>query len=102
MNIIDRGRAFLDGLRRASAQTTWDWRRCPHCGQTQTWRHGTYRRYPWMLHGRAVVVIQRHWCVPCHRSYAERSALLVRGSWYAREVHRFGLDHWQHVGSLAR
>ena len=102
MNIIDRGRAVLDGLRRASAQTAWDWRRCPHCGQTQTWRHGTYRRDPWTLHGRAVVVIQRHWCVPCRRSYAERSALLVRGSWYAREVQRFGLDHWQHVGSSLR
>ena len=34
--------------------------------------------------------------------YSERSALLVRGSWYAREVHRCAIDHWQHVGSSAR
>jgi len=26
----------------------------------------------------------------------------VRGSWYAREVHRAAVDHWQHVGSSLR
>jgi transposase-like protein len=102
MNIIDRGRAFLDGLRGVSARTVWDWRRCPQCGQAETWRHGTYRRRPWLLSGRQVVVVQRHWCVPCHRTYSEQSALLVRGSWYARDVQRAALDHWQHVGSSLR
>jgi len=28
--------------------------------------------------------------------------LLVGGSWYAREVHRAAVDHWQHVGTSLR
>jgi hypothetical protein len=102
MNIIERGRAVLDGLRRTSEQTAWDWRRCPRCGQTETWRHGSYTRHPWTLRGRQSVRVQRHWCRLCAGSYSEQSALLVRGSWYAREVHRLAVDHWQHVGSSLR
>lgn len=102
MNIIKRGRAFLDALRGLNARTAWDWRRCPYCGQTDTWRHGSYRRHPWTLDGRQSIRVPRHWCVPCHRSYAEENPLLVRGSWYARDVHRAALDHWQHVGSSLR
>jgi len=102
MHILDRGRQVLQGLRQLAQRRAWDWRRCPHCGQTQTWRHGTYRRYPWTLHGRQTVVVQRHWCLVCARSYAEQSALLVRGSWYARAVPRLVIDHWQQVGSSLR
>lgn len=102
MNIIDRGRAFLDQLRGLNARTAWAWRRCPYCGQTNTWRQGTYQRHPWTLAGRQTVRVQRHWCLSCQRSYSEQSAWLVRGSWYAREVHRATLDHWQHVGSSLR
>ena len=40
--------------------------------------------------------MQRHLCRACAKSYSEQSALLVRGSWYAREVHRSAVDHWQH------
>ncbi len=102
MNIIERGRAFLDGLRALAGRSAWDWRRCPHCGQTDTWRHGTYTRHPWTLSGRQAVPIQRHWCLPCQRSYSQDQPLLVRGSWYAREVQRAAVDHWQHVGSSLR
>ena len=102
MNIIERGRAFLDGLRALARRSAWDWRRCPHCGQSTTWRHGTYTRHPWTLGGRQTIQVQRHWCVPCRRSYSEQSALLGRGSWYAREVQRFAVDHTQHVGSSVR
>jgi transposase-like protein len=102
MNIIDRGRAFLDGLGGLARRSGWEWRRCPHCGETETWRHGTYARHPWTLAGRQTVRVQRHWCRRCRRSYSEHSAWLVRGSWYAREVQRFGVDHWQHVGSSLR
>src|SRR6266508_820255 len=102
MTIIERGRAFLDHLRGLSARTAWDWRRCPHCGGTQTQRWGGYTRHPWTLAGRQAVRIQRHWCLPCQRSYSEAHPLLVRGSWYAREVHRAALDHCQHVGSSLR
>jgi hypothetical protein len=48
------------------------------------------------------VRVQRHWCYRCGSSYHEESPFLVRGSWYARDVHRFAVDHWQHVGSSLR
>ena len=41
----------------------------------------------------------------CHsyrRTYSERSALLVRSSWHAREVQRCAVDHWQHLGTSLR
>jgi hypothetical protein len=46
--------------------------------------------------------VQRHRCQTCGQTYSEQSALLIRGSWYAREVHRSALDHWQHVGTSLR
>jgi hypothetical protein len=35
-------------------------------------------------------------------TYSEQSPYLVRGSWYAREVHRLGIDLWQHGRSSVR
>jgi transposase-like protein len=102
MNIIERGQAFLQGLRELAGRTAWEWRRCPHCGDTLTRKHGSYWRHPWFLEGRQRVRIQRHWCHRCRRTYSEQSALLVRGSWYAREVHRCAIDHWQHLGTSVR
>jgi transposase-like protein len=102
MNIIERGQAFLQGLRELAERRAWEWRRCPHCGESLTRKHGSYRRRPWFLTGRQVVRVQRHWCQRCRRTYSEQSALLIRGSWYAREVQRCALDHWQHVGTSVR
>lgn len=102
MNIIERGKAFLSSLREVAHRSGWDWRRCPHCGDTLTHKHGSYTRRPWSFEGRQTVRVQRHWCLHCRRTYAEHSAWLVRGSWYAREVHRLSIDHWQHVGSSLR
>ena len=102
MTIIERGQAFLDHLRGLANRTAWDWRRCPHCGGSDTQGHGSYPRHPWTLCGRQTIRVPRHWCVPCHRTYSEENPLLVRGSWYTREVQRFSLDHWQHVGSSLR
>ena len=102
MNIIERGQAFLQGLRDLAERRAWEWRRCPHCGDTLTRKHGSYRRRPWFLTGRQVVRVQRHWCHRCRQTYSEQSALLVRGSWYAREVHRCAVDHWQHVETSVR
>ncbi len=102
MNIVERGRQFLQSLRDLATRSAWDWRRCPTCGNTLTQRWGTYRRDPWFLDGRKVVRVQRHWCTACRGTYSERSALLVRGGWYAREVRRGAIDHWQHVGSSVR
>ncbi len=102
MNIIERGKAFVQHLRELGRRSAWDWRRCPRCGSSDTSKNGGRRVHPWTLDGRKWVRIQRHWCYGCSHSYSEESALLVRGSWYARDVHRFALDHWQHVGSSLR
>ena len=102
MNIIERGSAFLQSLRELAGRSAWDWKRCPQCGSTLTIKNGGYRRHPWFLERRATVRVQRHWCHGCHSSYSEQSALLVGGSWYAREVHRAAVDHWQHVGTSLR
>ena len=102
MNIVERGRTFLQSLRETVGRTAWDWRRCPTCGETLTQRWGTYTRHPWFLHGRQDVVVQRHRCTACRTTYSEQSVLLVRGGWYAREVRRCAIDHWQHVGASAR
>jgi len=102
MNIIERGRAFVQSLRELAGRSVWDWRRCPRCGGRFTHKNGSYVRRPWTLDGRQEVRVQRHLCRDCGRTYSERSPLLVRGSWYAREVHRYAIDHWQHVGSSLR
>jgi transposase-like protein len=102
MNIVERGRRFLQALQGLAGRSAWDWRRCPTCGDTLTQKWGTYRRVPWYLDGRRVVVVQRHRCTVCGKTYSEQSALLVRGGWYAREVRRCAIDHWQHVGSSVR
>jgi transposase-like protein len=102
MNIIERGRAFLQALRELAGRTGRDWRRCPHCGDSLTHKCGSYTRQPWFLEGRRQVRVQRHYCEPCRRTYSERSALLIRGGWYAREVRRCAIDHWQHLGTSTR
>ena len=102
MNIIARGMAFLQSLGEVVSRSVWDWRRCPRCGDTLTRKNGGYVRHPWCLSGRQEVRVQRHWCCRCHKTYSESSALLVRGSWYGREVHRAAIDHWQHSGTSLR
>ena len=107
MNIIERASGFVKSLRELSKRTAWDWKRCPKCGESDTIRYGTYTSHPWFLDGRRAVVIQRHRCNRCSASgktftYSEQSAYLVRGSWYAREVHRYGIDLWQHGRSTLR
>ena len=102
MNIVERGRGFLQGLWALAERRAWEWRRCPRCGETETCKWGSYERRPWFLTGRETVRVQRHWCHGCGRTYAEGSALLVRGGWYAREVKRSAIDHWQHLGASTR
>jgi hypothetical protein len=102
VHIIDRARAFVQSLRELAARSAWEWRRCPYCGRTDTQKWGTYSRHPWYFEGRKVVVVQRHHCRSCQRTYSEQPAWLVPGSWYAREVHRYAIDHWQHTRSSLR
>lgn len=102
MNIIARAQHFVQSLRDLARRSAWNWRRCPHCGDTLTRLHGTYSRHPWFLDGKRCVRVQRHLCLACRRTYSEGSPLLVAGSWYAREVHRLAIDHWQHLGTSLR
>ena len=102
MNIIERGREFLQSLQALANRTVWDWKRCPACGSMVTVKWGFYQRKPWFLSGRQVVKVQRHRCKECKKSYAETSPLLKCGSWYAREVQRSAIDHWQHGGTSLR
>jgi len=103
MNIIERGKAHLQSLITLAKRRVWDWQRCPTCGGTWTCRWGSYTRRAWSLTGgRETVRVQRHKCYACDKTYSEQSALLVRGSWYARDVHRCAIDHWQHGGTSLR
>ncbi len=102
MNIIERGKTHLQSLYSLSKRTAWDWKRCPTCGSSHTCCWGGYKRHPWFLDGRHEVRVQRHLCHNCDGTYSEGSALLVRGSWYAREVQRSAVDHWQHLGTSLR
>jgi len=102
MNIIKQGKDFLQSLWALAVRSIWDWRRCPYCDENDTVRWGHYPRRPWFLDGRREVQIQRHRCNRCQRTYSEESPFLVRGSWYAREVHRFAIDQWCHLGTSLR
>jgi transposase-like protein len=102
MNIIEQGKRFLQSLRDLARRSVWEWRRCPHCGSDNTTRWGFYTRRPWSLDGQQLVSVPRHRCKECGRTYSEESPLLVVGSWYARDVHRFAIDHWQHLGTSLR
>ena len=103
MNIVERAKAFVHSLEALAKKTAWDWRACPRCGQDDTIRYGHYTVHPWFLDGRREISIQRHYCQSCQKTYSERSPYLVRGSWYAREVHRYSIDLWQHGrGSIRR
>jgi len=102
MNIVERGKEFVQSLLAQLSRSIWDQRRCPYCGDTLTCKYGSYTRHPWYLDGRREVRVQRHWCHHCRRTYSERWPCLLRGSWYAREVHRKAIDLWQHVGGSVR
>lgn len=102
MNIIQRCHTFVDKLRELARRSAWEWRSCPRCGSTCTIKNGGYWRQPWTLSGRQKVRIQRHKCSACGRTYSEEQAWLVRGSWYARAVHRQAVDWWVHGRSSLR
>ena len=102
MNIIERGRVFVqklqefgaaDGVGLATVPAVW--------GDLDDQERGR-RNYPYFFGGRQEVRIQRHECHGCGAFYDEEYAFLVRGSWYAREVHRYAVDGWVHLRSSLR
>jgi hypothetical protein len=54
---------------------------------------GLIRYPPVHLEGRQSVRLHCHWSVRCRPTLSEHGALLVRASWYAREVQRGATDH---------
>lgn len=102
MNIIARGRAFLQWLGSLVWASQRIARRCPSCGSTLTCKWGGYTRHPWSFAGRQPVRVQRYRCGQCRRTYGVASAWLIARSWYAREVQRCALDHWLHLGTSLR
>ena len=96
MNMIERGRCFVERLRALAKRSPYDWRQCPRCGSTWTRKNGGYYRYPWRLWGREKVRVQRHWCALCRRTYGEENPGLPWKAWYGREVQRQAVDGWVH------
>jgi hypothetical protein len=102
MNIMDRARAFVEWNSAIARQREEDRRRCPVCGSTQVYRHGSYTRHPWTMEGRQTVRVQRYRCQICRATHSEAHADLVPGGWYARSVRRYTIDQWLHGGSSLR
>lgn len=99
--MIERGRQFVESLLGLAKKTEWDWRLCSNCGSRGI-MNGGYARRPWFLSGRVVVRVQRYLCKACNKSWSKNDPRLVPGSWYAREVHRFGVDLYIHFGTSYR
>lgn len=102
MNIVEQGRAVVQGLLGLRAKTEREWRECPRCGSSETIKNGGRWVRPWMLRGRREERIQRHLCRGCGRVYEEGSVERVKRSWYGREVRRMVVDLWQHDGLSVR
>ena len=102
MNMIERGRRFVERLRALAKRSSYDWRQCPRCGSTWTTKYGGYYRHPWRLWGREQVRVQRHRCAPCGRTYGEENPGLPWKAWYGREVQRQAVDGWMHLRSSLR
>jgi len=99
--MIERGRQFVESLRKLAKKSEWDWRVCPNCGNRGS-MNGGYTRKPWFLSGREEMRIQRYLCKACKKSWSRIDPRLVPGSWYAREVHRLGVDLYTHFGTSYR
>jgi transposase-like protein len=102
MNIIERGRSFLQGLRRHAQRTPWDERQCPSCQGHDTWKHGTYVRSVHTLIGPVPLPMQRYFCRRCRCTFTPAQATVAPRHRYGRDVQRFAIDHWVHVGSSVR
>jgi hypothetical protein len=102
MDIVARARAFVESLRRLAQCGDRDWRRCLACGSRHVNRHGSYTRSPWTLEGRITRIVQRYECQDCGATHSESFADLAPGRWYAREVQRYAMDGWVHLGSSLR
>jgi hypothetical protein len=102
MDIVARARAFVESLGRLAQGGDREWRRCLACGSRHVNRHGSYTRRPWTLEGRVTRIVQRYECQDCGATHSEPFADLAPGRWYAREVQRYAMDEWLHLGSSLR
>ena len=101
MDIVSRARAFVQRLQSIARRRPGQ-RQCPHCGSRDIYAHGSYTRHPWTLKGRRTVEVACYCCQTCGKTYSLPDADLIRGSWYARSVHRCAMDQWLHMGASLR
>lgn len=102
MNIIEQAQAFVQHMADLLKKDPDAWRECPHCHSNNTWRYGSYKRRPQTLNGPQEILVPRHYCRDCKKTYGEQSPLVGRGRWYGRDVQRMAIDHWQHGGMSLR
>ena len=102
MDIMARGRAFVESLVAIGRRREVDRRRCRVCESSQVYKHGSYTRHPWELEGRQAVVVQRYRCQSCGATHSDEDADLPPRAWYARSVRRLAMDWWLHGGSSLR
>jgi len=102
MNSIERARAFLHVVRQAAQRTPWHERQCPSCLGHDTWKHGSYVRHVHTLTGPIVLPMQRYVCRRCRCTFTPPQAIVASRHRYGRDVQRFAIDHWLHVGSSVR
>jgi len=102
MHIVAQARAFVESLMAMGRRREVERRRCRACGSSQVYKHGRYTRRPWTLEGRQMVAVQRYRCQWCGATQSDQHPDLPPGSWYARSVRRYAIDHWLHAGSSLR
>jgi transposase-like protein len=102
MNSIERARAFLHAVRQAAQRTPWDERQCPSCQGHDTWKHGVYLRRVHTLTGPLALPMQRYFCPRCRHTFTPLQPTVAPRHRYGRDVQRFAIDHWLHVGSSLR
>jgi hypothetical protein len=100
--MMRRGLGFRWWLMSLSQRSAWDWERCPKCGGTTTCKSSGYARYPSFLARRARVWARQRHRQACRRTYSERSAGLIQGSWCARDVRRSAVDRRHTLGASLR
>ena len=90
--LIERGQAFVQSFRALTGCAAWDWKCCPQCGNMLTIENGSYTPAVVFQRIGQRVRVQHHLRPVGAKSYSEPAALLVRGSWYAREVQQAAAD----------
>jgi transposase-like protein len=97
MGIIQQAKEFVQGL---FALLQHGYGKCPHCGSSWTKKNGTYKRPVRDLGCIRPIVMQRHFCHACRRTWTDQVPEVAPHKWYARRVNRKSLDLYMIGASL--